>query len=218
MSQTILERIKAEKIIAIVRGVPSQKIVDLASALERGGITCIEITFDQSSEEKALDTLAAIRALRESMGPRICVGAGTVMTVKQVRQAAEAGAEYMISPNADERVICETKRQEKVSIPGAMTATEIVTAYGWGADFVKVFPAGQFGPAYIKAIKAPLKHIPVIAVGNVTSENCAEWIRAGAAGVGVGGNLVNAQWIAEGRFGKITTVAKTYTEALRTVK
>ena len=97
MAQSILEKIIEGKIIAIVRGIPSTKILGLASALERGGVSCIEVTFDQTSEEKAQDTLASIRAIREALGDRMCVGAGTVMTVEQVRQAAEAGAEYMLS-------------------------------------------------------------------------------------------------------------------------
>ena len=145
----------------------------------------------------------------------MCVGAGTVMTVEQVRQAAEAGAEYMISPNVDEEVIRETKRLGKVSIPGAMTPTEAAFAYKCGADIVKLFPAGLLGAAYIKAVKAPLKHIPVTAVGNVNVDNCAEFIKAGAVGVGVGGSLVSAKLVDEGRFDEITATAQAYVAALR---
>ena len=117
MSQAVLDKILEDKIIAIVRGIPSSQIVSLAAALKKGGVTCMEVTFDQSSEEKAQDTLVAIRAIKEALGDRMCVGAGTVMTAEQVRQAVEAGAEYMISPNVDEEVIRETKRLDKVSIP-----------------------------------------------------------------------------------------------------
>ena len=215
MAQSVLEKIIEGKIIAIVRGIPSTKILGLASALERGGVSCIEVTFDQTGEEKAQDTLASIRAIREELGDRMCVGAGTVMTVEQVRQAAEAGAEYMISPNVDEAVIGETKRLGKVSIPGAMTPTEAAFAHKCGADIVKLFPAGLLGAAYIKAVKAPLKHIPVTAVGNVTVENCAEFIRAGAVGVGVGGSLVSATLVDEGKFDEITATARAYVAALR---
>ena len=215
MAQSILEKIIEGRIIAIVRGIPSTKILGLASALERGGVSCIEVTFDQTSEKKAQDTLASIRAIREALGDRMCVGAGTVMTVEQVRQAAEAGAEYMISPNVDEAVIGETKRLGKVSIPGAMTPTEAAFAHKCGADIVKLFPAGLLGAAYIKAVKAPLKHIPVTAVGNVTVENCAEFIRAGAVGVGVGGSLVSATLVDEGKFDEITATARAYVAALR---
>ena len=169
---------------------------------------------DQSSEEKAKDTLVAIRAIKDALGDKVCVGAGTVMSVDQVHQAVEAGAEYMISPNVNEAVIRETKKLDKVSIPGAMTPTEAAFAYECGADIVKLFPAGLLGAAYIKAVKAPLKHIPVTAVGNVNVENCAEFLKAGAVGVGVGGSLVSAKLVDEGRFDEITATAKAYVEAL----
>lgn len=214
MSQAVLEKILAGKIVAIVRGIPSTQIVGLAAALEKGGVTCVEVTFDQSSEEKARDTLASIRAIKEALGDRMCVGAGTVMSPEQVRQAVEAGAEYMISPNVDEEVIRETKRLDKVSIPGAMTPTEAAFAYKCGADIVKMFPAGILGAGYIKAVKAPLKHIPLTAVGNVNVDNCAEFIKAGAVGVGVGGSLVSAKLVAEGRFDEITATARAYVDAL----
>lgn len=214
MSQAVLDKILEDKIIAIVRGIPSSQIVSLAAALEKGGVTCMEVTFDQSSEEKARDTLVAIRAIKEALGDRMCVGAGTVMTAEQVRQAVEAGAEYMISPNVDEEVIRETKRLDKVSIPGAMTPTEAAFAYKCGADIVKMFPAGLLGVDYIRAVKAPLKHIPLSAVGNVTVENCAQFLEAGAVGIGVSGNLVSKKLVEEGRFDEITATAKAYVAAL----
>lgn len=215
MSQTVLEKICAGKIVAIVRGIPSTKIVKLAEAIEKGGINCIEVTFDQTGTEIAKDTLVSIRAMKEALGDRVCVGAGTVMSAEQVRQAVGAGAEYIISPNVDEEVIRETKYLGKVSIPGAMTATEIAFAYKCGADIVKLFPAGVLGAKYVKAIKAPLKNIPVTAVGGITVENCAEFLRAGAVGVGVGGNLVSAELVDKGRFDEITAAAQAYVTALR---
>ena len=212
MAQSVLERIYEEKIIAIVRGIPSGKIAALAQALAEGGVSCIEVTFDQTNPE---ETLTSLRTIKSELGDRICLGAGTVMTVEQVEQAAQAGAEYMISPNVDEAVIRATKALGKVSIPGAMTPTETAFAYQCGADIVKLFPAGLLGPAYIKAVKAPLKHIPVSAVGNITIENCADFIQAGAVGVGVGGNLVSALLVKEGCFSQITATARAYREKLR---
>ena len=212
MAQSVLERIYEEKIIAIVRGIPSGKIAALAQALAEGGVSCIEVTFDQTNPE---ETLTSLRTIKSELGDRICLGAGTVMTVEQVEQAAQAGAEYMISPNVDEAVIRATKALGKVSIPGAMTPTETAFAYQCGADLVKLFPAGLLGPAYIKAVKAPLKHIPVSAVGNITIENCADFIQAGAVGVGVGGNLVSALLVKEGCFSQITATARAYREKLK---
>lgn len=214
MSKEVLNRILEGKIIAIVRGIPSDEVVGLAEALVKGGISCIEVTFDQSSEEKAEDTLKAISNIRMALGDKVCVGAGTVMTVEQVEAAAAAGAEYMISPNTNAAVIKRTKELDRVSIPGAMTPSEVAEAYELGADIVKMFPAGILSAAYIKAVKAPLKHIPVTAVGGVNPGNCAEFIRAGAVGVGVGGNLVSPQYVKEGRFEEITAIAKSYTDAL----
>ena len=212
MAQSVLERIYEEKIIAIVRGIPSTQIVDLARALAEGGVSCIEVTFDQTAPE---ETLTSLRAIKSQLGDMICLGAGTVMTVEQVEQAAQAGAEYMISPNVDEAVIRATKALGKISIPGAMTPTETAFAYQCGADIVKLVPAGLLGPAYLKAVKAPLKHRPVSAVGNITIENCADFIHAGAVGVGVGGNLVSALLVKEGHFDKITATARAYREKLR---
>ena len=139
MTKNTLEQIKKEKIIAIVRGISSDKMLDLGMAFRKGGIKCMEVTFDQSSKEGIEETLKSIRLLAEKGGD-LCVGAGTVMTVEQVRMAFEAGAKYIISPNVDERVIKETKKLGMVSIPGALTATEAAFAYECGADIVKIFP------------------------------------------------------------------------------
>ena len=217
MSKEVLNKIFEGKIIAIVRGIHSDEVVGLAKALLKGGISCIEVTFDQSSKEKAEDTLKAIANIRQALGDQVCVGAGTVMTVEQVDAAAAAGAEYMISPNTKAAVIARTKELGKISIPGAMTPSEVADAYEMGADIVKMFPAGILGPGYIKAVKAPLKHIPVAAVGGVNPGNCADFIRAGAVGVGVGGNLVSPQLVKEGRFDEITAIAQSYTDALKNV-
>ena len=217
MSKEVLNKILESKIIAIVRGIPSDEVVDLADALVKGGISCIEVTFDQSSEEKARDTLKAISNISKALGDQICVGAGTVMTAEQVEAAAAAGAEYIISPNTNASVIKRTKKLGKVSIPGAMTPSEVAEAYELGADIVKLFPAGILGCDYIKAVKAPLKHIPITAVGGVNPGNCADFIRAGAVGVGVGGNLVSPQLVKESRFDEITAIAKSYTDSLKNV-
>jgi 2-dehydro-3-deoxyphosphogluconate aldolase/(4S)-4-hydroxy-2-oxoglutarate aldolase len=137
------------------------------------------------------------------------------MTVEQVRMAAEAGAEYMISPNVDEDVIKETKRLGKLSIPGAMTPSEIAAAYKMGADIIKLFPANEVGLSYIKAIKAPLKHIPLMATGGVRPANAMDYLNAGSAALGVGGDLVNKQWIAAGEFDKIGQAARDFADSVK---
>lgn len=217
MSQEVLKKIRDGKIIAIIRGISSDKIVDLVEAMVAGGVYCAEVTFDQASVEGAQDTLVSIRKICEHFGDRVCVGAGTVMSSEQVCQAAKAGAKYIISPNTDPLVIAETKKLGLVSIPGAMTPTEAAYAYSLGADIVKLFPAGNLGAAYIKALKAPLKHIPVTAVGGVNAENCIEFFKAGVIGIGVGGNLVSKELVDSQNFAAITAAAKEYVDALATV-
>lgn len=211
MSDT-LNTLRREKVIAIVRGIDSSKILDLAQAIRRGGISCMEVTFDQSSRAGIDNTVRAISQLSRAGG--LCVGAGTVMNAEQVRLARAAGATYIISPHVDEEVIAETKRLGLVSIPGALTPTEVVQAYRCGADLVKVFPANSFGPGYIKALMGPLSHIPLLAVGGVRPENCAEYVNMGCVGVGVGGSLVSPKLVDEKRFDEITAVAQAYMAAL----
>lgn len=208
MDENVIEKIKDEKIIAIVRNIAYKEILRLGEALREGGINCIEVTFDQSDDEKVKDTLKSINLLSE-LGD-FCVGAGTVITAEQADLAIKAGAEYIISPNVDEEVIGKTKELGKISIPGAFTATEIETAYKLGGDIIKVFPAGLLGAEYIRALKAPLSHIPLTAVGGINHENCGSFVAAGAVGIGVGGGLVSHKLVAEKRYDEITMLAKEY--------
>lgn len=210
----VMERLRAEKIIAIVRGVSSEQILPLARALLDGGISMMELTFDQSKPETWQDTCAGIRRLAEEFSGALLPGAGTVLTLEQLSLAREAGARYIISPDTDEGVIRETKKLGLCSFPGAFTPTEVVRAWKAGADAVKLFPASNLGAEYVKALRAPLSHIPLLAVGGVTAENAGEFIACGCAGVGVGGGLANKKWIAEGAFDKITALAREYGKAV----
>ena len=202
----IMELIEQNRVIAIVRGMHPDQMAPLARALERGGIQMMEITFNQNAPETFQNTVNAIRTLSQNMRD-MAIGAGTVMTLEQLHMAADAGARYIISPDVNPALIAETKRLGLTSLPGAMSPTEIVTAWNAGADAVKVFPIGDLGVGYLKAIRAPLSHIPLIAVGGVNERNCADFLRAGAIGVGVGGQLVNREWIDAGEFYKIASLA-----------
>lgn len=202
----IMDLIQQNRVIAIVRGMHPDQMAPLARALERGGIRMMEITFAQNAPATFQNTVNAIRALSQSMRD-MAIGAGTVMTLEQLHMAADAGARYIVSPDVNPAVIAETKRLGLTSLPGAMSPTEIVTAWNAGADAVKVFPIGDLGVGYLKAIRAPLSHIPMIAVGGVSERNCADFLRAGAIGVGVGGQLVNREWIDAGEFYKIASLA-----------
>ena len=138
------------------------------------------------------------------------MGAGTVTSLEMLEGAYNAGAKFIVSPDTNPEVIKATVEKGMVSMPGAMTPTEIITAYKCGADFVKVFPVLNLGADYIKAVRGPYNHIPLLAVGGVNEKNMGDFIKAGACGVGVGGNLVNKDWIAKGEFEKITELAKEF--------
>lgn len=210
-----IDIIKERKIIAIVRGLPSEQLGPLVEALWLGGVGLVEVTFAQQAPDTWRDTAAGIRMIARDYAGRVLPGAGTVVSLEQLQLAWEAGAQYIISPNADEEIIHATKALGLVSIPGAMTATEIVRAHRAGADLVKVFPADSLGPGYIKAIRAPLAHIPLMVVGGVNERNAAAFMRAGAAGLGVGGSLIRKDWVAAGQWDRITDLARAYTNAVR---
>ncbi len=208
MRDTVINEVKKHKIIAIVRGMDKEKTVKIAKALYEGGIRFVEVTFNQKNPDKFYETADCIRAIREEMGDKMFVGAGTVTSVELVDMAAQAGALYIISPDMDEAVIKHTRELGLVSMPGAYTATEAKKAYNAGADFVKLFPCIGDAPTYVKALCAPFNHIPFLAVGGVDADNAADFIKAGAVGVGVGSSLVNKNWVAAGEFEKITAEAK----------
>lgn len=216
--QQMIDIIKREKLIVIVRNIPTEKIVKLAEAMMTGGINCMEVTLDQQSDDNYKSTLDSISALCETFGDKLFVGVGTAMTAEQVKLSAQAGAKYIISPNVCREVIEETNKLDLVSIPGALTPSEIADAYAFGADFVKVFPIAGMGADYLKSIKAPLSHIPLLAVGGVSLENIRDYSRAGACGFGIGGNLVNKQWIADDRFDLLSNEAKRYRDAVREIE
>lgn len=211
---TTLQWVKNRRIIAIVRGLSSEYMIGLANALYEGGIDLIEVTFNQAKPGTWKETADAIRAIGTSMDGKMLAGAGTVLNDEQLRMAIDAGAKYIVTPNVDPELISKVKAAGLCSFPGALTPSEIMIAHKAGADAVKVFPAGNLGPSYIKAIKAPLSHIPLMAVGGVNEKNTADFIRAGCCGVGVGGNLVNKEWIANGDWDKITFLAKEFRKAV----
>lgn len=207
MKEQVIQNVLEKKIIAIIRGMEPDICVKLAEAFYAGGINMIEVTFNQAKPDEYYKTAEAIRAIREKFQGKVLAGAGTVITLEQLQMAADAGAQYIISPSVDVEIIKKTVELGLVSMPGAMTPSEIVTAYNAGASFVKVFPIGDLGASYLKALKAPLSHIPLLAVGGVNPDNIADFMKAGAVGAGVGGNLTNKNWIAAGEYDKITEVA-----------
>jgi 2-dehydro-3-deoxyphosphogluconate aldolase/(4S)-4-hydroxy-2-oxoglutarate aldolase len=187
-------------IIAIIRGHQPANILSIISALEAGGIGVVEITSDTPQLSEVIT-----RATREFEG-RMHIGVGTVLDPETARIALIAGAQFILSPSLNIETIKMTKRYGAISIPGAFTPTEILTAYENGADAVKVYPSNVLGPSYTKAIRDPLPQIPLVPTGGVTLDNIAAYFQAGAVAVGLGGALV----------AKTDTVDSTYLRALET--
>ncbi len=215
MRETVLEWVAREKVVAIVRGAESSVCTRVAEALYAGGIRLMEITYDQRSPESWEDTAAAIGQTARRFEGRMLVGAGTVTEPGLVELTHRAGGCFIISPDTNEAVIRRTRELDMVSMPGAMTPTEILTAHRAGADFVKLFQAAGLGPAYLRAVCAPLSHVKIMVVGGIDEKNVGAFLAAGAAGAGVGGNLANRQWIWDGAWDKITQAAQLLTGAVR---
>lgn len=196
-------------LIAIVRLDSSAELIDAARAIAAGGVSIIEFT---------LTTPGALQTIEESsreLGGQVLIGAGTVLDAETARAAILAGAEFVVAPTLNPEVIQMCRRYGKVVIPGAYTPTEILHAWELGADFVKVFPAEVGGPAYIKAVRAPLPQVKMIPVGGVSVETAGAFIRAGAVALGVGSNLVNKKAVAERRFDQLTATAKALSQAVQ---
>ena len=213
--EQVLARIQEEKLVAILRGVPMDRIDGVVSALVRGGVKVLEFTFDHAEPDCVKANAEKIRRTVEKFGDRVLVGCGTTLTVEEVEAAHNAGACLMISPNVDEAVIRRARELDMVAMPGALTPTEIVAAYNMGADIVKLFPAGELGLGYIRAVRGPLKLIPMSAVGGVKPENVGEYLDAGVCGFGVGGPLVLAKAVKSGDDAAIEERAKAFTDAIK---
>jgi 2-dehydro-3-deoxyphosphogluconate aldolase/(4S)-4-hydroxy-2-oxoglutarate aldolase len=204
-----IQQIEESGIIAIVRFDRSDELVKVARAIVEGGVRVIEFTMTTP------DALKTIEASARELGQGVLLGAGTVLDPETARAAILAGAEFVVAPTLNRAVIELCHRYDKVAIPGAYTPTEILNAWEWGADFVKVFPAEIGGPAYLKAVKAPLPQVRLIPVGGVSLENTADFIKAGAAAVAVGSNLVDKKAVSAGRFGDLTEMARRFRDAIQ---
>lgn len=209
---TTFDKILAGGIITIIRGLSPDCAEKTVEAIHAGGLHLAEITFDQTAPPKV--TADIIRTLSRQFEGKVLIGAGTVMTLEQLHAAYNAGAAYIISPNADSSVIRETKRLGLLSMPGAYTATEVARCYAEEADIVKVFPSDSAGPGYIKALRGPLHHIPLAAVGGVNLDNIRDFFDAGACCVGIGSNIVSKQAVQAGDFDRIRLLAAAYAAKL----
>ena len=210
--EELIRQIETDKIIAIVRGIYDERADRLAESLLRGGVRLMEFTFVQNDPFSCLRAARCIERLCNRFQTEMCFGAGTVMAPEQVDLAAGTGARFIISPDTNEEVVRLTLSRGLVSIPGALTPTEIAAAHRLGADFVKVFPADFVGPAYFKAVRAPISHVKLLAVGGVGRENLPAFLAAGASGAGIGSALFTKQLIEDGAWDTITENARALVE------
>ncbi|MCW8133250.1 MAG: bifunctional 4-hydroxy-2-oxoglutarate aldolase/2-dehydro-3-deoxy-phosphogluconate aldolase [Planctomycetota bacterium] len=204
-----LQRIGDLGAVLVVRAESEEDALAGVRAVVEGGIRAIEVTFTVPGAP------SVIRALNREMGESILLGAGTVLHPEDAEDAVDAGAKFLVAPNTDERVIGAAKRFNMPILPGAFTPTEVVRAWDLGADAVKIFPASLGGPAYIKALKAPLPQIPMVPTGGVDEKTVGEFVKAGAFAVGAGGALFDNKKIKAKQFKEMTETAARFVAALR---
>ena len=205
---TRVQQIVGGGVIAILRLQAADDLVPAAEAIRAGGVTAIEFT---------LTTPGAIRELgpaRARLGPGVLFGVGTVLTAEAAREAIEAGAEFVVAPNLNAAVIRTCRDVGVPVVPGAFTPTEVVQAWDLGASLVKVFPVGSVGPRYIRDLRGPLPHIPLVPTGGVSLQTAETFIHAGAAALGVGGEMVSRDLLARRDFAEITLRARAFARAV----
>jgi 2-dehydro-3-deoxyphosphogluconate aldolase/(4S)-4-hydroxy-2-oxoglutarate aldolase len=205
-NENLLKRIYESGVVAIMRANTSHQLLDAAKAVLAGGVNAIEVTMTTPG------AIEVIRQAVESLGDDVTFGAGTVLDAETARVAILAGAQFIVCPTLNLKIIEICHRYSIPVIPGAYTPTEILTAWEAGATWVKVFPASVGGPSYIKAIKAPLPQVKLVAVGGVDLSNTADFIRAGCDFVGVGGELINQKLLDARAFDTITERARNFRE------
>lgn len=215
MREQVIQAVEKEKIIVIVRGVESEKLIPLAEAMYQGGIRLLEITYSANGKVSDEQTAANIAMLAKHFEGKMFIGAGTVLTEKQVELTYKAGGKFIISPDTCPAVIEKTRALNMVSMPGALTPTEMQIAHRSGADFIKMFPVTSLGTGYIKAVKAPLSHLKLLAVGGVDENNMGDYLKAGVCGFGVGSNIIDKKMLAQNDWAGITALAEKYLQVVK---
>jgi len=205
-----LAKILEEGVVPVIRVSSAQEAWEVAKAIKEGGVSVLEVTMTVPG---AMDV---IKEVSQKFGKEVLLGAGTVLDPETARAALINGAQFLVSPSLNLDVIKVSNRYSAVVIPGALTPTEILTAWEAGADLVKVFPIAQVGgPAYIKALQGPLPHIPLVPTGGVNLQNSGEFIKAGAAAIAVGGELVDKKAVAEKKYSVIVENARRFLEEVK---
>jgi 2-dehydro-3-deoxyphosphogluconate aldolase/(4S)-4-hydroxy-2-oxoglutarate aldolase len=209
MMMSSIDRVFDSCIVAVIRAESGELLADVAEALLSGGVEVMEVTLTVPGATRVLERVA------ERLGKRILLGAGTVLDSETARIAILSGAEFIVSPTTNVDVIKVCKRYSKLAMPGALTPTEVVTAWEAGADIVKIFPSDLTGPKYLKALHGPLPHIRLMPTGGVNLDTAAEFLKAGACALGVGSSLVDPKLVAAGELGKIESLARQYVQLVK---
>ena len=205
MSESTAQIIERAGLIPVLRARNAAQAQAVVKALLAGGITVIEVTMTVPG------ALEVLKELKNEYGAKLLLGSGTVTTAEEAEATIDAGAEFVVSPSLHPAVIARTKANNKISVPGALTPTEIITAWNEGADYVKVFPCSAMGGAsYLKSILAPFPHLLLIPTGGVTQQTAVDFLKAGAKALGVGADLVNLAAIDNGTPELITEAARAY--------
>jgi 2-dehydro-3-deoxyphosphogluconate aldolase / (4S)-4-hydroxy-2-oxoglutarate aldolase len=207
-----LSRILHGGVVAVVRADSGEQLVSVVKALADGGVTAAEITFTVPG------AIEVISRVKRELGDAVVLGAGTVLDPETARAALLAGAEYLVAPTVNLDVIRMARRYDKVVMPGALTPTEVLSAWEAGADVVKVFPADVGGPAYLKALHGPLPQVRLMPTGGVDLDTAESFLRAGACCLGVGSALVDAKTVAAGDFGRIRALAARFVAIVQQVR
>ncbi len=213
----VVEELKKTRLMVLARGVPKDVLVKGVAAIRDAGVTVFESTFDHRLANCAAENAEKIAALKAAFGETMKIGAGTVLSVEEVRAAHDAGAEFIVSPDSDPEVIAETKRLGMASIPGAMTPSEIKRAWTLGADIVKLFPADDLGYHYIQNLKGPLPHIPLMATGGVNPETIPEFLSRGILAVGTGITVFRPDLVKAEDYEGIKALALAHVNAIQKV-
>ncbi len=209
MTQFSWEIFRAMPLVGIIRRLPVEIISPLASAAMRGGLTTIEVTVDSP------DFAASLKAIREVTDGKMNIGAGTVCTLEDLDKALEAGAAFIVTPIVAEVVIRSCRSADIPVFAGAYTPTEIYHAWSLGADMVKVFPADQLGPAFIRNVRAPLPQIPLLPTGGVTLDSLPAFIKAGATGFGISSPMFPPALVADKKWDEITELIQQFVNTYR---
>ena len=212
LAEGIINTILETGVIAILRGLARDSLMETVAALHAGGIRALEVTFNTAG------ACEMIRQIAREYNSELHVGAGTVLNAEAAVRAIDSGAEFVVSPNTDPEVIAAVKKHGKIMIPGAFTPTEILRCDACGADMIKVFPVSSVGPQYIKDIKGPYNSLRLVPVGGVDLSNAGAFIKAGADALGVGGSLVRADLISRKDFRGLTTLADKFLQAVEQAK